>query len=103
MIDLISKRIIVVLVCGLFKFVKFLKLSWVKLMFSMIQVGFNAGDEIVYSTVKASRTPDSVSVYEYSNVKIPRKFPLRINTSDISDGGCNTEGRFYDTVKTFSV
>ena len=64
----------------------------------MIQVGFNAGDGIVYFTVKASCTPDIVHVDEHSNVKIPGKFAFRIDTSDISDGGCNTEGRFYDTV-----
>ena len=68
----------------------------------MIHVGFNTGDGIVYFTVKASRTPDIVHVDEYSNVEIPGKFAFRIDTSDISDGGCNTKNRFYDTVKTFS-
>ena len=68
----------------------------------MIQVGFKAEDGIVYFTVNASRTPDIVHVDKYSNVEIPGKFAFRIDTSDISDGGCNTKGRFYDTVKTFS-
>ena len=42
----------------------------------------------------ASRTNDIVNVDEYSNVEIPGKFAFRIDTSDISDGGCNTEGKF---------
>nr|XP_022323654.1 protein mesh-like [Crassostrea virginica] len=56
------------------------------------QVGFNAGDGIVFYTVNASRTPDIVNVDEYSNVNIPGKFVFRIDASDISDGGCNTKG-----------
>nr|XP_022323656.1 protein mesh-like [Crassostrea virginica] len=56
------------------------------------QVGFNAGDGIVFYTVSASRTNDIVNVDEYSNVNIPGKFVFRIDASDISDGGCNTKG-----------
>nr|XP_034303984.1 protein mesh isoform X2 [Crassostrea gigas] len=56
------------------------------------QVGFNAGDGIVSLTVNASRSPDIVNVDKHSNVDIPGKFAFRIDASDISDGGCNTEG-----------
>lgn len=77
-----------------FYFVKLPKVSRFKLNFSIIQVGFNAGDGIIYFTVNASRTNDIVNVDEYSNVEIPGKFAFRIDTSDISDGGCNTEGKF---------
>uniref|UniRef100_K1QM71 Sushi, nidogen and EGF-like domain-containing protein 1 n=1 Tax=Magallana gigas TaxID=29159 RepID=K1QM71_MAGGI len=56
------------------------------------QVGFNAGDGIVSFTVNASRSPDIVNVDKHSNVDIPGKFAFRIDASDISDGGCNTEG-----------
>ena len=58
----------------------------------IVQVGFNAGDGIISYTVNASRTPDIVNVDEYSNVNIPGKFVFRIDSSDISDGGCNTKG-----------
>ncbi|XP_062572621.1 LOW QUALITY PROTEIN: protein mesh-like, partial [Saccostrea cucullata] len=56
------------------------------------QVGFNAGDGIVFFTVNASRTSDIVNVDEMSNVDIPGKFAFRIDASDITDGGCNTKG-----------
>nr|XP_022323644.1 protein mesh-like [Crassostrea virginica] len=56
------------------------------------QVGFNAGDGIVYFTVNASRTPDIVDVDELSNVNIPGKFAFRIDANVIVDGGCNVNG-----------
>lgn len=59
-----------------------------------LKVGFNAGDGIVSFTVNASRSPDIINVNEDSNVEIPGKFVFRIDASDITDGGCNTEGIF---------
>ncbi|XP_048768421.2 protein mesh-like [Ostrea edulis] len=56
------------------------------------QVGFNAGDGIVFFTVNASRTHEIVNVTTMSNIDIPGKFAFRIDASDITDGGCNTEG-----------
>ena len=67
----------------------------------IIQVGFNAGDGIVFYTVSASRTPDIVNVDEYSNVNIPGKFVFRIDASDISDGGCNTKGTQFTTYDVY--
>ncbi|XP_048768432.2 protein mesh-like [Ostrea edulis] len=56
------------------------------------QVGFNAGDGIVFFTVNASRTLEIIDVIKMSNIDIPGKFAFRIDASDITDGGCNTEG-----------
>lgn len=57
-----------------------------------LKVGFNAGDGNVFFTVNASRSPDIINVDVDSNVETPGKFAFRIDASDISDGGCNTEG-----------
>jgi hypothetical protein len=59
---------------------------------NILKVGFNAGDGIVFFTVNASRTPEIINVAKMSNIDIPGKFAFRIDASDITDGGCNTEG-----------
>jgi hypothetical protein len=46
--------------------------------------------------VNASQTAEVVNVTKMSNVDIPGKFAFRIDASDISDGGCNTEGTCID-------
>ena len=51
----------------LFKFVKFLKLSWVKLIFSMIQVGFNAGDG---SSISQSMHHVPLTLYTLINIQM---------------------------------
>ncbi|XP_061188743.1 mucin-4-like [Saccostrea echinata] len=61
------------------------------------QIGFNAGDGIVFYMLNASRTDDVVNVDEMSNVGLPGKFVFRVDASVITKGGCTTEGNLTIT------
>ncbi|XP_070554568.1 sushi domain-containing protein 2-like [Ptychodera flava] len=56
------------------------------------QVGFNAGDGIIYHTVNGSRTADILNIDTWSNVDVIGRLIFRIDDKEIEDGGCNTEG-----------
>lgn len=56
------------------------------------QVGFNAGDGKIFYAVNASRTPAILGINHMSNINIPGKFAFRIDSAEISNGGCNTHG-----------
>ncbi|XP_019636956.1 PREDICTED: sushi domain-containing protein 2-like [Branchiostoma belcheri] len=54
------------------------------------QVGFNAGDGIVYYSVNGSQTDAIVDVETTSNVNLPGRWIFRID-SYIEEGGCNAD------------
>jgi hypothetical protein len=59
----------------------------------VLQVGFNAGDGANYFSLPASRTPDIINVTSMSNVNIPGQFIFRVDSAEIKQGGCNTNGK----------
>ena len=56
------------------------------------QVGFNAGDGIVFASVPGSRQAAIVDVETTTNVGLPGRWVFRIDDVSIKFGGCNTEG-----------
>ncbi|KAK2188587.1 hypothetical protein NP493_128g05111 [Ridgeia piscesae] len=56
------------------------------------QVGFNAGDGIVYQSVPGSRTAAIVNIETTTNVGLPGRWVFRIDDSTVKFGGCNTAG-----------
>ncbi|XP_022088953.1 sushi domain-containing protein 2-like [Acanthaster planci] len=56
------------------------------------QVGFNAGDGFTFYAVPKSRTDEIVDIDEDSNVGTTGRFLFRIDSGDIVDSGCNSEG-----------
>ncbi|XP_038073810.1 sushi domain-containing protein 2-like isoform X2 [Patiria miniata] len=56
------------------------------------QVGFNAGDGFTFYAVPESRTDAIVDIDQDSNVGTIGRFLFRIDSSDIVDSGCNSEG-----------
>ncbi|XP_070567836.1 sushi domain-containing protein 2-like [Ptychodera flava] len=55
-------------------------------------VGFNSGDGIVFKNVPGSRTAAIVNIEETSNINVTGRYAFRIDSAEIQDGGCNTQG-----------
>ncbi|KAI0226846.1 Sushi, nidogen and EGF-like domain-containing protein 1, partial [Lamellibrachia satsuma] len=56
------------------------------------QVGFNAGDGIVFASVPGSRQAAIVEVETTTNVGLPGRWVFRIDDVSVQFGGCNSEG-----------
>ncbi|XP_078686455.1 protein mesh-like isoform X6 [Branchiostoma floridae x Branchiostoma belcheri] len=56
------------------------------------QVGFNAGNNVDYFSVPASRTENIVDIEETSNVNLPGRWVFRIDSAVIQEGGCHEGG-----------
>ncbi|XP_071123955.1 protein mesh-like [Mytilus edulis] len=56
------------------------------------QVGFDAGDGFNFYAIEASRTASVINVTSMSNIDQPGKFIFRVDTTQITNGGCNVEG-----------
>ncbi|XP_076071661.1 protein mesh-like [Mytilus galloprovincialis] len=56
------------------------------------QVGFDAGDGFNFYAIEASRTASVINVTSMSNIDHPGKFIFRVDTTQITNGGCNVEG-----------
>ncbi|CAC5420802.1 Sushi, nidogen and EGF-like domain-containing protein 1,Alpha-tectorin [Mytilus coruscus] len=56
------------------------------------QVGFDAGDGFNFYAIEASRTASVINVTRMSNIDNPGKFIFRVDTTKITNGGCNVEG-----------
>ena len=56
----------------------------------LAQVGFNAGDGVVYYAVPWSRTPEIVGVGGLSNVGTTGRWIFRIDSAVIDAGGCSS-------------
>ncbi|XP_038073405.1 sushi domain-containing protein 2-like [Patiria miniata] len=56
------------------------------------QVGFNAGDGFTFFGVPESRTDAIVDIDQDSNIGTRGRFLFRIDSSEIVDSGCNSEG-----------
>lgn len=57
------------------------------------QVGFDAGDGLNFYAIEASRTASVINVTKMSNINHPGKFIFRVDTTQITNGGCNVEGK----------
>ena len=60
---------------------------------SKSQVGFNAGDGVVYHTVSSSFTPDVINIDETSNVGTTGRWAFQTNEATID--GLDTKSKFY--------
>ncbi|CAC5408987.1 Sushi, nidogen and EGF-like domain-containing protein 1,Alpha-tectorin [Mytilus coruscus] len=56
------------------------------------QVGFDAGDGFNFYAIEASRKASVINVTRMSNIDHPGKFIFRVDTTKITNGGCNVEG-----------
>ncbi|CAC5408993.1 unnamed protein product [Mytilus coruscus] len=56
------------------------------------QVGFDAGDGLNFYAIEASRKASVINVTRMSNIDHPGKFIFRVDTTQITNGGCNVEG-----------
>ncbi|XP_070567838.1 sushi domain-containing protein 2-like isoform X2 [Ptychodera flava] len=55
-------------------------------------VGFNSGDGIVFKNVPGSRTAAIVNIEETTNINVTGRYVFRIDSAEIEEGGCNTQG-----------
>jgi len=65
------------------------------------QAGFNAGDGITYYTINGSFTQSIVNLTRQSNVGIDGKWIFRVDTANITSGGCSTSG--YLTIRPSTI
>ncbi|CAF1023884.1 unnamed protein product, partial [Brachionus calyciflorus] len=65
------------------------------------QVGFNAGDGIIYYALNSSFTSNVTDIVFESNVQRPGRWIFRIDDYSIQEGGCNTGG--YVNLNPFIV
>ena len=67
------------------------------------QVGYDAGDGTNYYALPESRTPEIINVSSMSNVNISGLFVFRVDSAEIIQGGCNTNGTLTITPKEASM
>ena len=56
------------------------------------QAGFNAGDGKTFFVLPGSLTPNVINLPQSTNIDVPGKWIFRIDSQNITEGGCNTEG-----------
>ena len=61
-----------------------------------LQVGFDAGDGVNYFALPASRTSEIVNITSMYNVdaNLTGLFMFRVDSAEIKQGGCSTNGKF---------
>lgn len=69
------------------------KLTWPNQnIFKRVQAGFNAGDGVNFYALNESFTDAVVNISEISNVGIKGKWIFRVDSANITLGGCSTSG-----------
>jgi hypothetical protein len=67
-------------------------LMWPTASAQKAQAGFNAGDGNSHFVLPGSFTLNITKISELSNINIPGKWIFRVDSENITEGGCNTEG-----------